>query len=41
MQTHKLGDAMFDDFAMTTNCNDHDWGDNVFYDLENLFMPAS
>jgi hypothetical protein len=40
MQTHKLGDAMFDDFAMTTTCcNDHDWGDNVSYDLEILFMP--
>jgi hypothetical protein len=40
MQTHKLGDGMFDDFAITTTyCNDHDWGDNVSYDLENLFMP--
>ena len=33
----KLGDASF---AMsTTYCNDHDWGDNVSYDLENLFKP--
>ena len=40
MQNHKLGDAMFDEFAMTTTyCNDHDWGDNVSYDLENLFEP--
>jgi hypothetical protein len=23
----------------TTYCNDHDWGDNVSYDLENLFKP--
>ena len=22
-----------------TYCNDHDWGDNAFYDLENLFKP--
>ena len=21
----------------TTYCNDHDWGDNVSYDLDNLF----
>jgi hypothetical protein len=35
MQNHKLGD---DNFVMsTTYCNDHDWGDNAFYDLENLF----
>jgi hypothetical protein len=40
MQTHKLGDAMFDDFAMTTTyCNDHDWGDNASYYLDNLFNP--
>ena len=38
MQTHKLGDAIFDEFAMTTTyCNDHDWGDNASYDLDNLF----
>ena len=23
----------------TTYCNDHDWGDKVSYDLENLFKP--
>ena len=23
----------------TTYCNDHDWGDNDSYDLENLFEP--
>ena len=23
----------------TTYCNDHDWGDNDPYDLENLFKP--
>ena len=23
----------------TTYCNDHDWGDNDSYDLDNLFMP--
>jgi hypothetical protein len=35
MQNHKLGD---DNFVMsTTYCNDHDWGNNAFYDLENLF----
>ena len=29
-----------DDFVMsTTYCNDHDWGDNASYDLENLFKP--
>ena len=22
-----------------TYCNDHDWGDDASYDLENLFMP--
>ena len=38
MQTHKLWDAIFDDFATTTTyCNDHDWGDNASYDLDNLF----
>jgi hypothetical protein len=37
MQSYKLGD---DDFAMsTTYCNDHDWGDNASYNLENLFKP--
>ena len=35
MQDPKLRDACF---AMsTTYCNDHDWGDNDSYDLENLF----
>ena len=23
----------------TTYCNDHDWGDNASYDLDNLFNP--
>ena len=37
MQNPKLGDACF---AMsTTYWNDHDWGDNDSYDLENLFKP--
>jgi hypothetical protein len=37
MQNPKLGDASF---AMSsTYCNDHDWGDNASYDLENLFKP--
>jgi hypothetical protein len=37
MQSYKLGD---DNFVMsTTYCNDHDWGDNASYDLENLFQP--
>ena len=37
MQNPKLGDTSF---AMsTTCCNDHDWGDNASYDLENLFKP--
>ena len=37
MQIYKLGD---DNFAMsTTYCNDHDWGDDVSFDLENLFKP--
>ena len=37
MQCPKLGDACF---AMSTAyCNDHDWGDNVSYDLDNLFKP--
>ena len=37
MQNPKLGDANFD--MSTTYCNDHDWGDNDSYDLENLFKP--
>ena len=37
MQNPKLGDANFD--MSTTYCNDHDWGDNVSHDLENLFKP--
>ena len=37
MQSYKLGD---DNFVMsTTYCNDHDWGDDVSFDLENLFKP--
>ena len=37
MQDYKLGD---DDFSMSISyCNDHDWGDNASYDLENLFEP--
>ena len=37
MQNPKLGDASF---AMsTTCCNNHDWGDDLSYDLENLFKP--
>ena len=37
MQNPKLGDA---NFAMsTTDRNDHDWGDNASYDLDNLFKP--
>ena len=35
MQNPKIGDASF---AMSTSCNDHDWGD-CSYDLENLFKP--
>jgi len=37
MQNPKLGDACF--VMSTTYCNDHDWGDNDSYDLENLFKP--
>ena len=37
MQNPKLGDACF--VMPTTYCNDHDWGDNDYYDLENLFKP--
>ena len=37
MQNPKLGGASF---AMSsTYCNDHDWGHNASYDLENLFKP--
>jgi hypothetical protein len=34
MQNPKLGDANFS--MSTTYCNDHDWGDNASYDLDNL-----
>jgi hypothetical protein len=35
MQTHKLGDAMFDELLMSvTYCNDHDWGDNASFDVK-------
>ena len=37
MQNLKLGDANF--AISTTYCNDHDWGDNASYDLENWFKP--
>ena len=37
MQNYKLRDDNF--VISTTYCNDHDWGDNVTYDLENLFKP--
>ena len=37
MQNPKLGDASFS--MSSTYCNGHDWGDNAFYDLENLFKP--
>src|SRR3989337_2648507 len=37
MQNPKLGDACF--VMSSTYCNDHDWGDNDSYDLENLFKP--
>ena len=37
MQKPKLGDANF--ATSTTCCNGHDWGDDVSYDLENLFKP--
>ena len=37
MQNPQLGDANFT--MSTTWCNDHDWGDNDSYDLENLFKP--
>src|SRR3990170_1921184 len=35
MQNSKLGDANI--ARSTTYCNDHDWGDNDSYDLENSF----
>ena len=37
MQNPKHGDACF--VMSATYCNDHDWGDNVSYDLDNLFKP--
>ena len=37
MQNPKLGDANFD--MSTTYCNDHDWGNDFSYDIENLFKP--
>ena len=37
MQNPKLGDPSF--ALSSTCCNDHDWGDNVSYDLENLYKP--
>ena len=37
MQNPKLGDASF--AWTTTCCNNHDWGDDLSYDLENLFKP--
>ena len=37
MQNPKLGHACF--VMSATYCNDHDWGDNASYDLENLFKP--
>ena len=37
MQNYKLGDENF--VMCTTYCNDHDWGDDASYDLENLFKP--
>ena len=37
MQNYKLRDNNF--VMSTTYCNDHDWGDNDSYDLENLFKP--
>ena len=37
MQNPNLGHASF---ALTTTCcNNHDWGDDLSYDLENLFKP--
>jgi hypothetical protein len=37
MQNYKLGEENF--VMCTTYCNDHDWGDDASYDLENLFKP--
>ena len=37
VQNPKIGDACL--VMSTTYCNDHDWGDNDSYDLENLFKP--
>ena len=37
MQKPKLGDASF--ATSTTCCYNHDWGDDVSYDLEILFKP--
>ena len=37
MQSYKLGDENFG--MSTTYCNDHGWGDDASYDLENLFKP--
>ena len=37
MQNYELGDDNF--VISTTYCNDHAWGDNASYDLENLFKP--
>ena len=37
MQNYKLGDGEF--VMSATHCNNHDWGDNASYDLENLFKP--
>ena len=37
MQNPKLGDAIFS--ISTTYCNDHDWGDNDSYDIENFLKP--
>ena len=37
MQNPKVGDASL--ALSTTCCNNHDWGDDLSYDLENLFKP--
>ena len=37
MQNPKVGDASL--ALSTTCCNNHDWGDDFSYDLENLFKP--
>ena len=37
MQNPNLGDASF---ALSPSCcNNHDWGDDLSYDIENLFKP--